>query len=334
METLWSINKEEKKKNSELLKNVAIHLVEKGVIEHPCNMGIAYLDIELLAAQYVSIFSDWQEISHHYSYPSKEFESRVKYFSERIGERKAKKNWVFPSHATAYNYPDIPNLFFTHRKEFLRMVSSELKKTVFYLPVATELYFQAQKDQRNWAYCNLSRHSAYLNRETERTKIETSYNHNGHWNYGLELEDLFLCISSNNYFAVYFVKTVEGKTTLICSACKEERHAKEFCNTLDSLTKYRRKKWGFYVNPFLKRKPKAIQSLQRIRNNVKKRIEKSFPQETEGIHTKYQEMVMQVQVKLNEDQLLLVSKYLNDHPQFQHLALIEYVDKVYKGQVK
>lgn len=227
-------------KKKKLLQEIASLLTIEKAVEHPCNVALAKYNFAEKEIKYDTLFSDWNLTPCHYSFPAMEFEARVRSFVKMTNEINEK-----PSHAKAWR---IAEKNVQNREEFLLSVASELRETVFHLPVTDVLYEEAREKKKMWSGGSLQAHNRYQNYGAERHQIEQEKKHVGHWKYGCSLEILYLCADIHNHYGTYFIKRERDEMLLVTVFCRSASELRKFGAVLNKhAKKYKFQKRKLYA---------------------------------------------------------------------------------------
>jgi hypothetical protein len=221
------------------------------------------------------------------------------------------------------------NIGLTDRLGFLRSVASELKQVEFHLPVTIDLYHEARRRNRRWAHDRLAFNPSYTNCRDNRLRIEKATGHDGHWDYGLELEKLFLCVDTNPCFAVYFVRSNDETVLVIAAACMDPGKAVAFGELIDVLDATERRNWGFHKNPFSSHVSGTRTHLSLIKQAAIAALDKRRPKEMESLHDRFDHAIVLVQASQEEDKLYDLACWLRKNTQSAPNTIIEYIETVF-----
>ena len=218
-------------RRSELLWTAAVHLFESGLIGHPSNAAIAKYDEQANAASYVCLFHDWCPEWAHQKFHDSQFADELRKFLARARDLELKGNRVAATFAREYLGKE--------ELQCLELIGEQLKKISFYSPL-TSLDLEAVKQSgRCWTARDLDYDS--LSTAEGRTEMEAKTEKDGHWQYGIELEKLYLSAKTGSIFGQYFFRDRSTAEVLCVTAiCRSEKDKHKLAELATVLGQFKR----------------------------------------------------------------------------------------------
>ena len=287
--------------HDKFLKKVSLLLVDKNVVEHPCNVALLTYHLDNKVNRYISLFSDWiDDISLHYVFPTPAFQERYERFKECVNNKTA-PNYDGP----AISFDDNKVSETTYRRDFITNIARRLKETYYYHPVTKNILDSAYSAKQRWGVAPLHGNPAY-EANPERDKAETDNNRVGHWDYGKDIECFFMGTNHNNYYAVYFLSCFNREMLCLTAACDSVYNANKLAEQLTSVYGKTRLKF-ISSKPFqeiMKTRKEKLEA-ERPKNRLIKILNKMVvPAEQEGKRLEWKQLIKTLELMSFDDNVI------------------------------
>jgi hypothetical protein len=212
-----------------LLQAAALHLFEDGVIAHPSNAAISKYDETENVARYIHLFHDWFPDWAHLKFHDFHLNEELRKFLAKASQLASESNPVAAKYASAY--------LGKKSLEQLSIIGDQLKYISFYSPATGGILHSIRQSGKCWNYIKLDQ--TYLRRTIPgRVEAETKAGKIGHWDYGIELEQIYLSTEYFTVFGEYFLQDKQnGEILAITAACTSTTNAEKLAN-LDKVLQY------------------------------------------------------------------------------------------------
>jgi hypothetical protein len=206
----------------QLLRNAAMQLFEDHVIAHPSNAAIAKYDETENVARYVHLFHDWLPDWAHLKYHDFYLDEELRKFQTKASQLATQHNKVAEEFAQAF-LGKTP-------LEQLTVIGEQLKTIYFYSPATGGILHSIKQSGRCWNFTKLD-YTYLRNTMSNRDMAETRTGKSGHWEYGVELEQIYLSTGAFNVFGEFFLQDKQSNEVLaITAACINVANAQRIAN--------------------------------------------------------------------------------------------------------
>lgn len=214
-----------------LLQAAALQLFEDRVIAHPSNAAIAKYDEAANVARYIHLFHDWLPDWAHLKYHDFHLNEELLKFLAKTSELVGKNNPVAARCASEY-------LGKTYLQQ-LKIIGEQLKTICFYSPATEGILHSIKQSGKCWNFTRLD--YSYLQRTiTNRIEAEKKAGKPGHWDYGVELEQIYLSTEYFTVFGEYFIRDKRNNEIFaITAACTSISNAERLANLDNVLRKFK-----------------------------------------------------------------------------------------------
>ena len=241
------------RKLSNLLRECAVFLAERRIVECPASVAVVRLDIEERLNRYCLLYDDWSDtVTSHPLFVEK-------HWGEKLEEFRKKRKREYPGGNIRHTRGERILQEFDRlvvdgeHLDIVKFISDQLKKTRFYCSVTEDVYMQAKRSGVVWSFADLTPilptglpDRKERKRAKDRSEFERANKCVGDWSLGIYLENLYLNSSRWPFYAEYFVRHPEENTVFaITACCGDQIKAEKIISIADKVSRTE-----FNANPF------------------------------------------------------------------------------------